>query len=250
MPSSKVRSNKRREKFNSEESIRESRYSQKFGLETSDYKLNDFTPTEEQQAIVQSMVWNDLTVINGPAGVGKTTAALWKALKMMREGDFRRLIFIKNPSEVGDDAIGFLSGDKNEKLTAHYESTKRIFHTFMAPNKLENDIKSMKIELTIPNYALGATWDNAIILIDEAQLMSPNTIKLLLERTGANSRVVLMGDVKQVYSIKKRDNGLSDLMSKILDENGNPIEDFVGYIKLSTKDNQRSRLSQYITEIY
>lgn len=232
---------------------KQSRYAAK-AVGNDDYRLDEFFPTEAQSEIVLSMVWNDLTIVNGRAGTGKTTTALWKALQMLKAGDVRKLLFLKNPTEVGDDQIGFLSGDKTEKLTAHYESTKRIFQQFMSANKLETDIANGKIELNIPNYALGATWDNTIILIDESQLMSPETIKLLLERTGINSRVVLIGDVKQTYAIKRRKNGLVDILERVapVDDEGyrTPVADFIGYIELSSDENQRSRLSQFITEIY
>lgn len=232
---------------------RASRYAAK-AVGNDDYRLDEFTPVGNQEAIVRSMVWNDLTIVNAPAGTGKTTTALWKALQMLKAGDFRKLIFLKNPTEVGDDQIGFLSGDKTDKLAAHYESTKRIFQQFMTANKLENDIASGKIELNIPNYALGATWDNSIILIDEVQLMSPNTVKLLLERAGLNTRIVIMGDVNQTYAIKRRANGLGDLLDRVvpINEEGEreAIVDFIGYIEMTTADNQRSRLSQFITEVY
>lgn len=232
---------------------RASRYAAK-AVGNDDYRLDEFTPVGNQEAIVRSMVWNDLTIVNAPAGTGKTTTALWKALQMLKAGDFRKLIFLKNPTEVGDDQIGFLSGDKTDKLAAHYESTKRIFQQFMTANKLENDIASGKIELNIPNYALGATWDNSIILIDEVQLMSPNTVKLLLERAGLNTRIVIMGDVNQTYAIKRRVNGLGDLLDRVvpINEEGEreAIVDFIGYVEMTTADNQRSRLSQFITEVY
>ena len=232
---------------------RASRYAAK-AVANDDYRLDEFTPVGNQEAIVRSMVWNDLTIVNAPAGTGKTTTALWKALQMLKAGDFRKLIFLKNPTEVGDDQIGFLSGDKTDKLAAHYESTKRIFQQFMTANKLENDIASGKIELNIPNYALGATWDNSIILIDEVQLMSPNTVKLLLERAGLNTRIVIMGDVNQTYAIKRRANGLGDLLDRVvpINEEGEreAIVDFIGYVEMTTADNQRSRLSQFITEVY
>lgn len=242
-------SRKSRDEGNSVVAIH-SRYQEKNVDISPDYKLDEFHPTEKQQEIVRSMILNDLTVANGRAGTGKTSTALWQALRMLKAGEFRKLIFLKNPTEVGDDQIGFLSGDKKDKLVAHFNSTKRIFAQFISPGKLEADISSGKIELEIPNYALGATWDNAIILIDEGQLMSPETLKLLLERTGANSKVVIMGDVTQTYAVKKRENGLADLVRRLLNEQGEPIESFIGYVTLESEDNMRSRLSQFITEIY
>lgn len=240
-------SSKSRKSFDA--SAPRSKYQEKNVETAPDYKLSDFQPTEKQMQIVQSMEWNDLTIINGKAGTGKTSTALWAAIRKLKQGETRKIIFLKNPTEVGDDQIGFLSGDKKDKLVAHYASTKRVFHQFVSPGKLETDISNGKIELEVPNYALGATWDNAIILIDESQLMSPETIKLLLERTGENSKVVLIGDVTQTYAVKKRQNGLADLVNRVTD-NGVPKVDFIGYVTLESEDNQRSRLSQYITEVY
>lgn len=231
----------------------ESRYAAK-AVGNDDYRLDEFMPEGDQNKIVQSMIWNDLTVVNAPAGTGKTSVALWKALQMLRSGDFRKLLFIKNPTEVGDDQIGFLSGDKTDKLAAHYESTKRIFQQFMTANKLENDIGSGKIELNIPNYLLGATLDNTIVIIDEAQLMSTETLKLLIERAGINTHVIVLGDVRQTYAIKKRSNGLHQILELLYPENEEgvrePIIDFIGYVELTTDDNKRGRLSKLITEVF
>lgn len=243
-------SRKSRDQGNSSIVAVHSRYQEKNVETTPDYKLDQFYPTEKQTGLVQSMIHNDLTIANGRAGTGKTSTALWQAIRMLKTGEFRKLIFLKNPTEVGDDQIGFLSGDKKDKLVAHYNSTKRVFHQFVSPGKLESDISNGKIELEIPNYALGATWDNAIIIIDEAQLMSPDTIKLLLERTGANSKVVILGDVTQTYAVKKRANGLADLVERVVDQEGEPVVDFIGYVTLTSEDNMRSRLSQFITEVY
>ena len=84
--------------------------------------------------------------------------------------------------------------------------------------------------------------------------MSPNTVKLLLERAGLNTRIVIMGDVNQTYAIKRRANGLGDLLDRVvpINEEGEreAIVDFIGYVEMTTADNQRSRLSQFITEVY
>ena len=101
---------------------------------------------------------------------------------------------------------------------------------------------------------LGATLDNSIVLIDEAQLMSPDTLKLLVERAGINTHVVVLGDIRQTYAIKKRPNGLKDLLDHLVpeDEYGDrqPIVDFIGYVEMSSDDNKRSRLSKLMTDVY
>src|SRR5690606_32373790 len=122
---------------------------------------------------------------------------------------------IKNPTEAGDDQIGFLQGGAEDKISYHIHSMKGIFLQFMSAEKLDNDIKSGNIVITIPNFLLGATIERSIIIIEEAQTMSPNTIKLIAERAGEGSIVVVVGDSKQRYSVKKREDGFNDLIRKV-----------------------------------
>lgn len=220
---------------------------------SNDWKLDWFVPTEKQQEIITSMQEYPMTIVKGPSGTGKTSTVLNKSLRWLKDGTFKRIVFIKNPTEAGDDQIGYLKGEQEDKLKAHFNETRRIFLSFISKGKLECDESAGKIEFTIPNFLLGATIDDAIIIIDEAQTMSPNTLKLLMERTGLNSIVVVMGDPRQTYSVKKREDGFSDLISKVTeqDEEGvYSIEPLMGYVELSTDENKRSEISKRITELY
>lgn len=220
----------------------------------NDWNLDWFKPKGLQIDCVESMEKNLYTIINGPSGCGKTSVALWFALHGLKNREYDQLIFIKNPTEVGDDKIGFLTGAEQDKLQAHYESTKVIFKNFMSANKLDNDARSGKIQLTIPNFKLGATFDNAFVIIDEAQVMSQKTIKLLTERMGHNCHFVLLGDAEQRYAITKREDGFTDFIARAtLKYHGIRIPrdgGKVGYVQLSASDNQRSEGSKYINKLY
>lgn len=220
----------------------------------NDWHLDWFTPVGKQQDIVDSMDNNELTIIKAVSGTGKSTTVLWKALSEYKAGNYRQVWLIKNPTEVGDDQLGLLSGDKNTKLTSHIESMKTIFLQFMSKNKLENDLSNGNIRIDIPNYLLGMTIDSSIIILEEAQLMSPATIKLVSERAGEDSIVVVLGDPKQAYGIKKRADGLSDLIVRTTEEiDGDIVSKFperVGFIQMKADHNMRSNLSAFITELY
>jgi predicted ribonuclease YlaK len=219
----------------------------------NDWNLDWFEPKGRQAHIIESIDYCTFTVIDGPSGSGKTSCALYKALSDMKDHQYRQLVFIKNPTEVGDDQIGFLSGSEQDKLVAHYETTKRIFYNFISKGKLDSDIRAERIRLTIPNFLLGATLDDAIIILDESQLMSPATVKLLLERIGKNSKYIILGDSYQRYAVKKRSDGFSDLISRVTYDNHGTLfakyEDF-SYIKLTRDENMRSDGSKLINYIY
>ena len=219
----------------------------------NDWNLDWFKPRGLQIDCVESFNRRTFTIINAPSGSGKTSVALWAALTELKNRNYNQLIFIKNPTEVGDDKIGFLTGSEQDKLMAHMDTTKRIFHEFMSKNKLENDIRNDKIRLTIPNFLLGATFDNCIVLLDEAQTMSKSTIKLLLERCGKNTKYIVMGDPTQTYSVSKRNDGFTDLINRSTGEYQGirvPRYDQFGYVKMTREDNQRSQGSKLINRIY
>jgi len=217
------------------------------------YKLDWFTPEGDQHLITEAMDDCELIVVDAPSGTGKSTTVLWKALNDYKQRKYQKVLLIKNPTEAGNDQIGFLSGDKVSKLEAHMESMKSIFLQFMSAGKLENDIKNENIVLDIPNYLLGRTFDDTLILLEEAQTMSPETVKLCAERAGQGSKVVVVGDSKQRYSVKGRKDGLRDLIEKVTQDNaGQLIPKYanVGYIRMESSNNMRSSLSKFITEIY
>jgi predicted ribonuclease YlaK len=219
-----------------------------------DYNLSWFKPTETQKAIIMSMCCNDLTAVQGSSGTGKSTTVIWQALQDLKRGMYKKILFIKTPAEQGDDQIGYLTGDANQKLEAHFFSMRSIFHTFMTKEKLRMEEKHERITFSIPNFVQGMTFDNCLIIIDEMQAISVDTVKLLLERAGEGSRVVCLGDKNQRYSAKKRSDGFSHFVDMItsVDENGKreSKEETMGYVEMTAKDNMRSDLSRRIVELY
>ena len=219
------------------------------------FYLDWFIPTEDQKKIIESMDDHDLTIVKAPSGCGKSATVLWKALKEYRVRNFNKIIIIKNPTEAGDDKIGYLTGDSTQKLSYHMDSMKSLFYQFISKNKLENDVSNENIVFDIPNFLLGKTLDNSIIILEEAQTMSPNTIKLCIERAGVDSIVVVVGDSAQAYSVKSRNDGLADLIGRMTVERfGGEVDsrypEMVGYVEMSHDNNMRSDLSHLITKVY
>ena len=251
------RNNKRKGKWEKQQSRQqegERQIQQDKLTDSQDYKLSWFIPTEAQKDIVYSMCVNDLTSVQAPSGCGKSTTVIWQGLNDLKRGIYDQIIFVKTPDESGDDAIGFLKGETDSKLEPHFETMREIFHQFMTKEKLRMEEKRERIVFKIPNFVKGATYDKALIIFDECQSNTPPTIKLVSERSGLDSRVVLLGDKSQRYSVKKRSDGFTHFNNMItyVDENGDRVskEPTMGYVELSTDENKRSALSKRITELY
>ena len=128
-----------------------------------------------------------------------------------------------------------------------------VFLDFMNKGKLESDEKNGNIQFKIPNFLLGATISDAIVILDECQTYSPNTLKLLMERVDDSCKLLILGDSLQRYSVKKRDDGFTDLLKRVtdLDEKGRySVEPLFKYVELTTNENKRGAISKRVTEIY
>lgn len=223
---------------------------------SQDYNLSWFHPRGNQQRIVDSFYDNVFTVVKGTSGTGKSATAMWLALKALKERDVRQIVYIKTPVEsaVAGDTLGFLKGDLDQKLLAFMEPIKVLLEDFLPKSKIQADTESKKIWLTVPNYAQGITFNDAVIIVDEAQNLTPAIIKLLLERCGDNTRFIVLGDPKQCYAAKKRENGFDDLIKRVTYENYGALfprySGMFGYVEMTPEDNQRSPASKLVTEIY
>ena len=217
------------------------------------YDLSWFKPIPEQKEVIYNLCCKDLTLVQGSSGCGKSTTAIHYALDSLDRGHTGKIFFLKTPSEDADDMVGYLKGGLEEKLEPHFESMKSIFHTFMTKSKLEMDIKRGKVEFIIPNYLAGKTLDNCILIIDEAQKISPSILKLCIERAGKDTQVIVLGDKCQRYSSKKRDDGFTDLVKKVTEmtsDGRESVYDSIGYVELTSRSNMRSDLSKLIVQIY
>lgn len=222
-------------------------------IKKEDYYLSWFKPTSIQKDLIYSICTNELTLCQAGSGCGKSTTAIYQALSEIKRGLYKKLVFIKTPSEAGSDTIGYLTGDANQKLVAHMDAMRSIFHTFMSKNKLEMEEKRGLIEFSIPNFCQGKTFYNSIIIVDEAQLLDQNTIKMILERIDDTSKLIVLGDIAQRYSAKKRQDGFTHFIKMVteVDEQGRySVEDMIGYIEMTAEHNMRGKLSKRIGQIY
>ena len=225
-------------------------------VNSQDYNLSWFQPTQNQRKILESIKYNDCTVVQASSGVGKSTSAIYQALKMLQTKDYNKIIFIKTPSEDSNDKIGFLTGSSNQKLEAHMEAMRSIFHSFMSANKLEMEERRGNIVFTIPNFIAGLSWGaGTVIIVDEAQKISDNIMKLIMERVCDGAKLIVLGDKYQRYAHDKRNDGMSVLVDMIteLDCNGerhSKEEPIFGYVELTSEDNMRGRLSKRVLELF
>lgn len=213
-------------------------------------RLSEYVLTPNQQLHSKAIDDNTLTFVPAVAGVGKSFTTLHNFCNRYLSDHRLKIVIIRTPAEAGLDKIGFLPDGVNAKLEPHFASTRAILEDLLGKGKIEADLGT-RIKFEIPNFMLGATLDNSLILIDEAQMISPIIMKLLLERIGDNSKVVVSGSASQIYDDLKRNerDGMRDAMSKFF-ENGKPKFEDVGIATYTVDDVMRSSIVKTVLRAY
>ena len=216
-------------------------------------RVKQFHPTEQQKVAVNVSRENTLSFIVGVPGSGKSSCILWDYCQEYLKDSSKQIVIVKSPTEAGQlDKLGYLPGEKDEKLAVHFTANRKILEDFLGKGKVECDL-GKRIHFLPPNYLLGMTFDNSLILVEEAQQLQPMILKLILERTGMNTRVSVVGDPMQLYTNSKESklrNGLSDAVSRFFDKDGNPRYEDVGYYKFGIESVMRSEIVKTVIRAY
>jgi PhoH-like ATPase len=165
-----------------------------------------------------------LVCLLGPAGTGKTILTLAIGLDYIDKGIYDRIIIIKPLIPVGGKDIGALPGDKWEKLSAwlgpmrdnieqlvQEKPSSLSKHTQAASASFEELVQEGKIEVEAMAFIQGRSIPNSIIIVDEAQNLTPREARMVVERCGKGSKVVFLGDLSQVENpfLDARSSGLA-----------------------------------------
>lgn len=150
----------------------------------------------------------DITVaaILGGYGSGKTFLSMQMALYNVQEkGRISKILGVREVSGEGKD-IGYLPGDMEDKVGKFFEPLTQSL------NGGEFELQSLKmsgvLSTNVPFFMKGTTYNDTIIICDEAEDLSESQIRLIGTRLGQNSKIYLAGDYKQSLLTKTTNNPL------------------------------------------
>lgn len=215
------------------------------------YGFHDFKMTASQQELLGKIHDNTICFIDSPPGTGKSTAVLYAYVKEYLKDSTKRILVIRTPVEAGGlDKVGFLPDSLEKKLEVHFASTKKILEQLLNKGKVESDLEH-SIQFKVPNFELGATWDNCLVLLDECQQLQPMIMKLLLERIGVGTKVCVVGDSRQLYATDaSKRNGLTDAIERFFDKEDNPKYNDIAIHRFTVDEVQRSEIVKTVIRAY
>lgn len=215
------------------------------------YGYHNFHLTDGQKELCNKIRANTLVFVDSVAGTGKSTAVLYEFVKEYIHDNSKQILIVRSPVEAGGlDKIGFLPNELSQKIEPHFASSKKILEQLLSKGKVETDLDH-RIKFKIPNFELGATWDNCLVLIDECQQLQPMIMKLLLERIGVGTKVVACGSSSQLYgSEASKRNGLKDAINRFFDDDYKPRYEDVAFHKFEIEEIQRSEIVKTVVRAY
>ena len=176
-------------------------------------KLNEIEPlTNTQTEVFHSYNSGNNLVLHGCAGTGKTFLSLYLAVRDVIEKVDQKQKVILVRSVVPTRDMGFLPGNITEKTKVYEAPYKDLMSGMFNRGDAYDILKTKgKVEFTTTSFVRGQTWDDAIIIVDEAQNLSFQELHSVITRVGQNSRIVFSGDGKQDDLTSKRFNEQSGL---------------------------------------
>jgi PhoH-like ATPase len=183
----------------------------------------------EQRCAIDLLLRDDIQLVTllGPAGTGKTLLALACALrKVFDEGVYTKILVSRPIIPLGRD-IGYLPGTKEEKLfhwmQPIYDNLEFLCESsggHQGSETLKWVMSSNKIEMEAVTYIRGRSLPKIIIIVDEAQNLTPHETKTIISRAGEGTKVILTGDPTQIDNpyLDKDSNGLTYTIGKFTNQ--------------------------------
>ena len=189
------------------------RGNRKLSLKKEDIERSNIFLTDKQRELYKMIRNNTFTIVQGPAGTSKTFTACYTALNMLADKKVDRIVLTKPIKESGEE-LGHLPGDIEEKTAPFMRSYFSNFEKIIGKHNVDMLKLNGEIQVEPLAYMRGVTYDDAIILLDEAQNATMKQLMLWITRLGKNSKAILMGDVSQ-FDIRKSDSKFLSFINMI-----------------------------------
>jgi len=210
---------------------------------TSSRKPPIVARTLGQRNYVEAIQKNDIVFGIGPAGTGKTYLAVAMAVAALKKEQVSRIILTRPAVEAGE-ALGFLPGDLQEKITPYLRPLYDSLRDMLDPEEIERSVARQTIEVAPLAYMRGRTLSNAFVILDEAQNTTTEQMFMLLTRMGPNSKCVVTGDVTQIDLPSNKRSGLVEALQALKTVPG------ISFVYFTERDVVRHELVRAVISAY
>lgn len=169
-------------------------------LESGQFKVVE--PKDVYQACaIDSMLTNQITLLRGEAGTGKSLLALGYLFYALDKGIIEKIIIFCNTTTVtGSKELGFYKGSKDDKILqgtiGNFLRSKLgdIIEIERLMGKMQGCQEKLIVLPMSDLRGFDTSKMNAGVFITEAQNTTKELMKLCLQRIGDDSKVIIDGD--------------------------------------------------------
>lgn len=200
----------------------------------------NLTLNDEQKEAKRLIRENQIVVITGQAGSGKSLVGAQTALDFLFKKEYKKVVVTRALVEVGH-SMGFLPGGMDDKFNPYMEAlVENLYACVEGANKTKVDeyIKEKVISAFPVQFVRGKTV-NDILIVEEAQNLTKPEMLAIITRLGKFGKIIVNGDsaqrdisqgytgldymidlsknITEIKHIKLKENHRSDLIGKILE---------------------------------
>jgi phosphate starvation-inducible PhoH-like protein len=203
--------------------------------------INAIQLNEEQKEAKRLIIENQIVIVTGRAGSGKSLVCAQSALDFLKKKQVNCIYNTRAAIEVGK-SLGFLPGSLNDKFDPYMEALlENLIKCCSDKNEVTKLIEEEKVKALPIQFIRGKTVDD-ILIVEEAQNLTKAEMLAILTRLGKTGKIVINGDneqtdiktttgeingltyaielskkIEEIKWIKLKENHRSDLVGKILD---------------------------------
>lgn len=203
---------------------------------TKDNPIRGMKPPNRDLHLLYDHLQNDdvqIVIVDGLFGTGKTSTVIAHAVsRMINDGGFT--VYLTKPHVPHGRTYGHLPGDMHDKTDWEFESYYQYFERYdQTPVETRKALGQIKIAPM--EYIRGRDFQNAWVIVDEAQNLSVHEAITIASRVADGSKLILLGDTSPwQFDVKHKDLkncGLHVLKELLIGH------ELVGYVELRSEEH-------------
>lgn len=210
-------------------------------------RINSKPQTPNQSILVEEIKTKDFITVSGPPGTGKTYSAIMECLRLLKEKDnkYKKIILVKSVTPLKGEAVGFIKGDLSEKISNYFQNMTDVVSEIVSRGICETLIEQGYIELQPLAFIRGRNLSNSLVIVDEMQNLSIDVALSILTRVSSTSKIIALGDSKQIDLIDKKQSSLDRIMVKF-----EKYPKIFGVVRFTKEDQMRNPIINLIDDLF
>jgi phosphate starvation-inducible PhoH-like protein len=211
-----------------------------------EFNIRELPWSNKQKQLIDIILnkQNKCVFIEGPAGVSKTSTAVYAGLQLLKLKKISDIIFVRSAVESADSKIGYLPGTIDEKFEAYMAPFVEKMEEFLDSNTIKRLHTDNRVNAMPVNYIRGLHWPAKCIIVDECQNITFRELVTTITRLGEFSKIIFLGDPNQSDLPDNKKGGFTKMCNLFDDEESKQAG--IHHFKFTSEDIVRSEFVKFV----